>query len=61
MKTGWANVTRAAKKTTGHDCKMDTLLAEGTTKRGGAVITAARNATGATSREVANSGYLASI
>jgi len=40
---------------------MDTLLAESTTKRGGAVTTAARNATGATSREVANSGCLASV
>jgi hypothetical protein len=37
---------------------MDTSSAESTTKQGGAVITVARNATGATSREVANSGFL---
>jgi hypothetical protein len=61
MKTVWANVTLAAKKTTGHDFKMDTLLAEGTTRRGGAVTTAARNATGVTLREAANSGCLASV
>lgn len=58
MTTGWANVTPAAKKTTGHDFKMDTSSAENTTRRGGAVTTVALNATGATLREVANSGYL---
>jgi len=56
-----ANVTPAAKKTIGHDCKMDTLLAEGITKRGGEVTSAAPNAMGATLREAANSGCLASV